>query len=159
MESLLLINKQRNKLWSIANAATHSPAIQPVTTTEASQFSKTSSDMVKTVSGRLGAPSEIEQLWWCRYGTASRIGVRQRRPAMSIAAIAKMFKLTASQVSHRLSLYEGDFASYKDGAASRHPEKVSSGLSRVTERFFQDRKRFRADDMAGLYRKVLREKE
>ena len=88
--------------------------------------------MVKTVSGRLGAPSENEQLWWCRYGTTSKIGVRQKTPVMSIKAISKIFNLTASQVSHRLSLYEGDFASYKDSYARRNPEKVRD-LGWVTE--------------------------
>ena len=124
MESLLLINKQRNKLSDFAIAATHLQLKQPVIIKEASQFSQLSSDMVKTVSGRLGAPSEIEQLWWCRYGTTSKIGVRQKTPVMSIKVIAKIFKLTASQVSHRLSLYEGDFDKYKESYARRYPEKV-----------------------------------
>ena len=132
MESLLLINKQRTKLWTLAITATHSPAKKPVTTTAASQFLLKNSDMVRTVSGRLSAPSDIEQLWWCRYGTASRIGVRQKTPLMSIAAIAKVFKLTTGQVSHRLSLYEGDFEGYKDNYARRYPEKVHD-LGWVTE--------------------------
>ena len=51
---------------------------------------------------------------------------------MSIGAIAKIFKLYASQVSHRLSLYEGDFAGYKDSYARRYPEKVRD-LGWVTE--------------------------
>ena len=64
--------------------------------------------------------------------------MRQKTPVMSIAAIAKVFKLTTGQVSHRLRLYERDWANYKDGAASRHPEKVSGGLLRVTERLLKD---------------------
>ena len=51
---------------------------------------------------------------------------------MSIAAIAKLFKLTASQVSYRLRVYETDWAAYKAGYARMHPEKVRD-LGWVTE--------------------------